>query len=80
MASLPDKELIMNKLSCYFFKSNIPVINLTVILEIWSDFQKILVWKKIDKGRDSFSSNTDNFVAFFIVFEWDRILESAIDQ
>ena len=29
MASLPDKEL-MNKLSCYFFKSNIPVINLTV--------------------------------------------------
>ena len=80
MASLPDKELIMNKLSCYFFKSNIPVINLTVDSRNMIRLSKNISLKKIDKGRDSFSSNTDNFVAFFILFEWDRILESAIDQ
>ena len=26
----------------------------------------------------SFSPNTDIFLAFFIIFEWDRILESAM--
>ena len=25
-------------------------------------------------------SNTDNFLAFFIVFEWDRTLQSAMDK
>ena len=50
------------------------------VLEIWSNFQKIWVSKKLDKRRESFSPNTDNLLAFFIVFEWNRILESAIDK
>ena len=50
------------------------------ILEIWSKFQKIWICKKLDKRRESFSPNTDNFLAFFIVFEWGRILESAMDK
>ena len=25
-------------------------------------------------------TNTDNFLAFFIGFEWDRILERAMDK
>ena len=39
------------------------------ILEIWSKFQKIWICKKLDERRELFSSNTDNFLAFFIVFE-----------
>ena len=50
------------------------------VLEIWSKFQKIWVCKKLDKQRESFSPNTDNFLAFFIIFEWDRILKSAMDK
>ena len=30
---------------------------------------------KIDKRRGLFLPNTDNFLAFFIVFEWGRIFE-----
>ena len=30
--------------------------------------------------RESFLPKTDNFLAFFIVFEWGRILENAIDK
>ena len=41
---------------------------------------KIWVCKKLDKRRESFSQNTDNFLDFFIVFEWDRILESLMDK
>ena len=36
--------------------------------------------KKLDKRRESFSPNTDNFLAFFIIFDWGRILESAMDK
>ena len=43
-------------------------------------FQKICVCKKLDKRRESFSPNTDNLLAFFIVFEWGRLLESAMDK
>ena len=43
-------------------------------------FQKIRVCKKFDKPRESFLPNTDNFLAFFIVFKWGRILESAMDK
>ena len=50
------------------------------ILEIWSNFKKICICKKLDKRRESFSPNTDNFLAFFIVSEWGRILESAMDK
>ena len=50
------------------------------ILEIWSRFQKIWVCKKLDKRRELFSPNTDNVLAFFIFFEWGRILESAMDE
>ena len=36
--------------------------------------------KNIDKRKESFLPNPDNFLAFFIVFEWDRILESLMDK
>ena len=36
--------------------------------------------KKSHKRRELFSTNTNNFLAFFIVFEWGRILESAMDK
>ena len=49
-------------------------------LEIWSKFQKIWVCKKLDKQQESFLANTYNFVARFIVFEWGRILISAMDK
>ena len=38
------------------------------------------VFKKLDKRRESFLPNNDNFLAFFIAFEWGRILESAMDK
>ena len=38
------------------------------------------VCEKLDKQRESFLPNTDNFLAFFVVFERGRILESAIDK
>ena len=56
----------------YFYKSN--------ALEIWSKFQKIWVCKKLDKQREWFSPNTDNFLAFFIVSERGRILKRAMDK
>ena len=36
--------------------------------------------KKLDKRRESFSPNADNFLAFFIAFEWGKILESVMDK
>ena len=50
------------------------------VLEIWPKFQKIWASKKLDQQRESFLRNTDNLLAFFIVFEWGRILESAVDK
>ena len=41
---------------------------------------KNMICKKLDKQRESFSPNTDNFLAFFIGFEWGRILKSAMDK
>ena len=35
---------------------------------------------KFDKQRELFLPNTDNFLTFFVVFEWGRILESAMDK
>ena len=46
--------------------SNIPVINLIV-----GSRNMIGIY---------FSPNTDSFLAFFIVFEWGRISESAMDK
>ena len=43
-------------------------------------FQKIRVCKKFDKPRESFLPNTDNFLAFFIVYKLGRILERAMDK
>ena len=58
-----------DKNCCYFFKSNIPVINLI----LGSRFQDLV--------RFRFQvPNTDNFLAFFIVFEWSRISESEMDK
>ena len=65
---------------CYFCKSNIPVISLILGSRIMIKVSKIWVCKKLDKRRASFSPNTDNFLTFFIVFEWGRILESAMDK
>ena len=53
-----------------FGKSNITVIK----------FQKIRLFKKLDKRRESILPNTDKSLAFFIVFEWGSILESATDK
>ena len=55
---------------CYFCKSNIPVINSIV-------GSRNLINKR---QEESFLPNTDNFLAFFIVFEWGRILKSAMDK
>ena len=38
------------------------------------------VCKILDKRQESFLPNNDNLLAFFIVFEWGRILESAMDK
>ena len=38
------------------------------------------VFKILVKWRESFSPNTDNILAFFIAFEWDRVLESVMDK
>ena len=63
----------------YFYKSNIPAINLIEdSIEILSDFQKTWVCKKLDNDWESFLPNTDNFLSFFIVFEWRRIFDSVI--
>ena len=35
---------------------------------------------KFDKQRELLLPNTDNFLAFFIVFEWSRIWESAMGK
>ena len=34
----------------------------------------------MNKQQESLSPNTNNFLAFFIVFEWGRILKSAMDK
>ena len=58
-----------------------PVINLIVDSRNMIKFSfKKCVCKKLDKRQDSFSPSADNFLAFFIVFEWGRILESAMDK
>ena len=38
------------------------------------------VCKILGKQRESLSPNTDNILAFFIAFEWDRVLESVMDK
>ena len=64
----------------YFWKTNISVINLIVDSRNMIEVPTIWVFKKLNKRRESFSPNTDYFLAFFIVFEWGRILESALDK
>ena len=39
-----------------------------------------MILQKLVQQRESFLRNTDNFLALFIVFEWDRILESGMDK
>ena len=41
---------------------------------------KNMSYKKIDKQQELFLPNTDNFSVIFIVFEWGRILKSAVDK
>ena len=40
----------------------------------------MIVFKKLDKRQELFLPNTNNLLAFFISFEWGRILESAMDK
>ena len=40
----------------------------------------MIKYEKLDKWRESFLPNIDNFFAIFIVFEWGRILESAVNR
>ena len=76
----------------YFWKLNIHVINLIAgsmkVSNVSKNFQKIVfqkfqrIWvcEKLDKQQESFLPNTNIFLAFFIVFEGDRILESEMDK
>ena len=64
----------------YFWKTNISVINLIVDSRNMIKVPTIWVFKKLNKRPESFPPNTDYFLAFFIVFEWGRILESAMDK
>ena len=36
--------------------------------------------RKLDKQREAFSANTDNFFALFIVFEWGKIFKSTMNK
>ena len=38
------------------------------------------VCKKLDKRGESFSPNTDNLLAFFVVFESGKVLENVMDE
>ena len=38
------------------------------------------MFKKLDKRRESFLPNTDNFLAVVTVFNWGRIFENAIGK
>ena len=40
----------------------------------------MIVCKKLDKQQESFSPNTNNLLAFFVVFEWGRISESTMNK
>ena len=74
-----------DKSYCYFSKSNIPVTNLIVGFTNMIKRSKNMSLKKNKIKnrqflREMFSPNTDNFLTFFVVFEWGRILESAMDK
>ena len=58
--------------------NHVSVINLIVCSSYMIKLSKNMGLKKLDKRWESFSPTTDNFLAFFIVFEWGRILESAM--
>ena len=60
--------------------NHVSVINLIVCSSYMIKLSKNMGLKKLDKRWESFSPTTDNFLAFFIVFEWGRILESAMDK
>ena len=47
---------------------------------VFQKFQKIWVCEKLDKQRESFLPNANNFLTFFIVFEGDNILENEMDR
>ena len=65
---------------CYSCKSYISVINLILCSSYMIKLSKNMSFKKLDKRCELFSPTTDNFLAFFIVFEWARILESAMHK
>ena len=79
--NMEKKHLCRHDKNYYYFqKSNIPVINFIVDSRNMIKVSKIYVCKKLDKWRESFSPDTDNFLKFFIVFEWGRILKSSMDK
>ena len=61
-------EKTLKKSTCSVMKK-IVITFANQTFKMWSKFQKILVCKKLDKRRESLSPKTDNFLAFFIVFQ-----------
>ena len=57
----------------YFWKSNIPVINLIVDSRNMIKVSKICVCKKLDKQQESFSPNTNNFLVFLLFLNGKEI-------
>ena len=54
----------------HFSKSRTPWISAAVGSRNMIEVLKNRVWKQLNKLKDWFSRNTDDFLVFFIVFEW----------
>ena len=50
------------------------------MIKVYKVSKKKWICQKLDKLWEPFSPNTDTFLACFIVFEWGRILASAMDK
>ena len=80
--SIEKKRLCRHDKNYYYFlKSNVPVINFIADSRNMIKVSKKYVFVKNQiNGESQFKKKTDNFLAFVIVFEWGRILESAMDK
>ena len=64
----------------YFYKSNISVVNLVSGSRNMIKVSENMSFEKISSTMRVVFTKYRKFLAFFIVFEWGRILESAIDK